>query len=421
MLATQRVRFATTAVEGCATERCHNPRNSPRHVTELVDNSELDEYIYVMKFLTADAAQAFVLDNLIADRKFEVTDLNPTLEAAARTIAGAWVAPSANHWSNAFMLDMKYRVSKAKPLSAGQAKGVLNVVRSEFTPKPAKVEDDAPAASIAKVRTARFRVVAADGQSIAVRLSVPTMWTDAPKGTRKIATRTADGWSTVGKAEPDGSVKLFAKTDKVLKARVLSALDTLQNADDDLVYILAYAMEGSECGFCGLALDTVESLTVGYGPTCAKKHDLPWGAKAVPAKVLLAKQGLAEADEAVDEVTVGTVANPVAVEAPKHKSVATVGPSLETLKATLDNAHAELMTTDDDETSFARFLAAKAALKAALAFPPKADYDVQHDTDGAVVTGAGVVLRPFAPVLYDADADDLAANADLMNDAAAGN
>ncbi len=33
----------------------------------------------------------------------------------------------------------------------------------------------------------------------------------------------------------------------------------------------------SRCCFCSHQLDTPESTAVGYGPVCAKKHDLPWG------------------------------------------------------------------------------------------------------------------------------------------------
>ena len=251
-----------------------------------------------MQFLSSDAAKAFIVENQPANRKFEVTDLTPALSDAAKVVSLQWVAPKVGHWATTFMYDMKTRAMGKYGLSAGQVKGVLNVVRAECTPKVEKVAVATPGVAtlnVAKVRTARFRVVGDDGLSIAVRLSVPTQWTDAPKGTRKLSVRQADGWMTVGKVAPDGAVNVFKKAGQPLEARIRQALTILANADDDLVYILDYAMEGAECGFCGLDLDTAESLSVGYGPTCAKKHDLPWGAKAVPAKVVLAKAGLAEA------------------------------------------------------------------------------------------------------------------------------
>ena len=34
------------------------------------------------------------------------------------------------------------------------------------------------------------------------------------------------------------------------------------------------------CCYCGKDLSTAESRTVGYGPSCAKRHGLPWGHKS---------------------------------------------------------------------------------------------------------------------------------------------
>ena len=299
-----------------------------------------------MIFFSISEATDFILDHQADGRKFDVADVTNDLASAARTVALNWTAPKANHWATTYMTDMKFRAMTKKGMSVGQVKGVLNVVRAEATPKAPKVEvvtvlNPAPALNVSKVRTARFRVVPDDGQSIAIRLSIPTQWTDAPKGTRKLSVRQADGWLTVGKVTPGGEVQVFKKAGPALEIRVRQALFILANADNDLVYILDYAMEGNSCGFCGLDLDTAESLSVGYGPQCAKKHDLPWGAKAVPAKVILAKAGLAA----------------------------------------------------------------------------KPDYDIQTDTDGAVVSLAGFKLRPS---VYS-EADDLAVAADLANDQAVGN
>lgn len=335
-------------------------------------------------FSSTEAAQAFIVENQIAGRKFEIEDVTDDLARAARVVAVQWVQTSPTHWSNNFMADMKYRAGTSKGLSIGQVKGVLNVVRAEAKPKVEAPAAPLAGANISKVRTARFRVVAPDGHSIALRISIPTMWTDAPKGTRKISARGADGWNTVGKADPNGTVKLFNKIGPVMAGRVADALETLQNADDDLVYILAYAMEGSECGFCGLELDTVESLTVGYGPTCAKKHDLPWGAKAVPAKVLLAKEGL---------VAEAPAAAPVAAtpEVPTSTVVDVIA-KLEAEVATLKAAMVEAANDDDAwDTAFAKLASAKLALKAAKAGAP-------IDADGAVITPAGVKLRPSVAV-----------------------
>ena len=269
-------------------------------------------------------ATSFIIENQPADRKFEVTDVTPELGAAARTIALHWIAPVKGHWAQNFMYDMKASAMGKKGLSAGQVKGILNVVRADAAKaEKAKAPQTVAQAvadtlNVASVRTARFRVVPDDGKSIAVRLSDALQWTDAPKGTRKISVRQADGWTGVGKVNPDGSVVIWKKAG-VYASPVRQALTILANADDDLVFILDYAMEGGHCGFCDLELDTAESLTVGYGPTCAKKHNLPWGAKAIPAKVLLAKSEAA-AEAALDTDTDGAVITPSLILRPLTRS-----------------------------------------------------------------------------------------------------
>lgn len=39
-----------------------------------------------------------------------------------------------------------------------------------------------------------------------------------------------------------------------------------------------YGIETSQCCFCGRELTTTESVSAGYGPICAGKFGLPWGA-----------------------------------------------------------------------------------------------------------------------------------------------
>ena len=39
----------------------------------------------------------------------------------------------------------------------------------------------------------------------------------------------------------------------------------------------AYAALTDRCSFCNLPLEDERSVDAGYGPTCAKKHGLPWG------------------------------------------------------------------------------------------------------------------------------------------------
>lgn len=47
----------------------------------------------------------------------------------------------------------------------------------------------------------------------------------------------------------------------------------------------AYGLATMHCCFCSRPIDTVESKTMGYGPVCANKFGLPWGAKATKAAI----------------------------------------------------------------------------------------------------------------------------------------
>lgn len=60
------------------------------------------------------------------------------------------------------------------------------------------------------------------------------------------------------------------------------AIRTLNLSDDTLATAEQAAEFGKAyecCCFCARDLDTPESITVGYGPTCAAKRNLPWGVK----------------------------------------------------------------------------------------------------------------------------------------------
>lgn len=48
---------------------------------------------------------------------------------------------------------------------------------------------------------------------------------------------------------------------------------------DPTLAATAYGMAFCSCCFCGRKLDTAESRHVGYGPICADRFGLPWGAR----------------------------------------------------------------------------------------------------------------------------------------------
>ncbi|GAC1503355.1 MAG: hypothetical protein NVS1B10_08400 [Candidatus Saccharimonadales bacterium] len=57
----------------------------------------------------------------------------------------------------------------------------------------------------------------------------------------------------------------------------------LQDLAADPAHMAAlYGHKTSSCCFCGLHLETRESVAMGYGPICAQKYGLPWGHVAPP-------------------------------------------------------------------------------------------------------------------------------------------
>lgn len=215
-------------------------------------------------------------------RKFEVTDVTPELT----TVAREYLASYEGNFS--FLLDL--RAKSARGLSAGQAKGVLNCLLADLRRAARPAAAPAAVLNLSRIPDGRYRVVdGLDGSSsTAVRLVKATWATDKPAGTRAVAVRCAEGWLNLGFLSPTGELSLWRKAE-AFKARVLASLAILASVDDTLIYGLAYALEGGECYICGSELDTEESLAAGYGPTCAKNRGLPWGAKVVPAQVLLAR------------------------------------------------------------------------------------------------------------------------------------
>jgi hypothetical protein len=198
----------------------------------------------------------------------------------------------------AYMVEMREIALGERGLSAGQTAGVLNCAIAEWTRKDrfaqnTRRQDDLP--NVASVPSSRYRVVQPDGKSLAVRLGDAKWATDKAEGTRALyyLGQGAD-WTFVGFVSPEGTVTL--KRDAYnMRASLKAALDVLVNSvreDRWLVHALAYSLEGSECCFCGRDLDTAESISVGYGPVCAAKYGLPWGEKAEPASVVLARDAL---------------------------------------------------------------------------------------------------------------------------------
>jgi len=190
-----------------------------------------------------------------------------------------------------YMVEMRERVDAGERLSNAQVAGVLNCAVNDFRRNVARPVG-AAVLDLSKVKNARYRVVLADGTSIAIRLSDVDRkngsdWARRqPEGTRNVSllTQGADGWTGSGWITADGQL-----AGKARSGHVAEALKVLANADDLLTFGLAYARMGSQCFICGRALDTEASIEAGVGPVCAAKWGIPHGDITVPESVQAAR------------------------------------------------------------------------------------------------------------------------------------
>jgi hypothetical protein len=232
-------------------------------------------------------------------RKFEASDMTVELRQAAHLYATTYEGDFE------YMAQMRDQANGGVMFfSDGQSKGILNCLMADAKRRLAdrpKVAPTAPAvapkyAYLKDLPDGRYRVTLADGEHLAIRVNKA-----GPEsrlvGHRIVSTRVnGDEWMGCGSVAPDGGFGLWRSCRGELRDRVLDAvkvLDAAKTQDEWLVAGLAFAQEGSQCFICGRDLDTPESLTAGYGPVCADKHGLPWGAKAVPMSVRLAQASAA--------------------------------------------------------------------------------------------------------------------------------
>lgn len=240
-------------------------------------------------------------------RKFEATDITVELRQAARLYAATYEGDFE------FMVLMRDEVAAGVFLFGdGQSKAILNCLMADAKRRLVdRPQVAAPAATapqthvtLAIVPDGRYRVTLPSGESIALYIKLAGQDSKLA-GSRVISTRSGgDEWMGVAHISAAGDLRLWRSCAGALRDRVRDAVNVLDQAkteDEWLVAGLAFAQEGSECFRCGKDLDTPESLAAGYGPTCADKLGLPWGAKAIPMSVRLAQASAA---------TVGATASP---------------------------------------------------------------------------------------------------------------
>jgi len=247
-------------------------------------------------------------------RKFEASDMTPELREAARLYAATYDGDFP------FMVDFAQRILGGQMFfSDGQSKGILNCLMADAKRrmadrKPAAAQTvDAPTRNhifLKDVPDGRYRVTLVNDDSIALHIKLAGQDSKLA-GSRVISTRSGgDDWMGVAHISPEGELRMWRSCQGQLRSRVtdgVQVLDQAKTQDEWLIAGLAFAQEGSQCFICGRDLDTRESLTAGYGPTCADKHGLPWGAKAVPMSVRLAQAASATvpapAEQAIDPET----------------------------------------------------------------------------------------------------------------------
>lgn len=234
-------------------------------------------------------------------RKFEASDMTPELRSAARLYAAAYDGDFP------YMLEIQDRVASGVGMFVSDqvCKAVLNCLMADAKRRMADRKPAAPVATAVRnhiflkdVPDGRYRVTLVNDDSIALHIKLAGSESKLA-GSRVISTRSGgDDWMGVAHITSDGEFRLWRSCVGALRSRVtdgVQVLDQAKTQDEWLIAGLAFAQEGSQCFICGRDLDTRESLTAGYGPTCADKHGLPWGAKAVPMSVRLAQAASAPA------------------------------------------------------------------------------------------------------------------------------
>lgn len=92
-----------------------------------------------------------------------------------------------------------------------------------------------------------------------------------------------------GKVDQNGDFFPARSLDGEVQQRIVSV------GQDVLSAARAHGAQHGKCCFCNRALNTNESVSMGYGPICAEKYNLPW---EVSEEFLEAKAQLKEANDA---------------------------------------------------------------------------------------------------------------------------
>ncbi len=217
-------------------------------------------------------------------RKFEASDMTPSLRQAARAYAASYQGDLA--WG----IEMRDRVigGLGAFLTDGQAKGMLNILMADArramaqrAPKAAEAPESASAPR-RETPIGTFTVVGIDAEHITIRLQRPTDKVKLAEGV--VYAKYLAG------ADNDVDFAYFATVVKgQIRARgferQVAALKVVLGADNGSLgkMGLAYALASSNCWRCGRTLTVPASIHSGMGPDCAAKVGAEYSEPEAPA------------------------------------------------------------------------------------------------------------------------------------------
>lgn len=225
-------------------------------------------------------SQEAVAAKILAGTKFEAWEVTSDLKAAAEHFVAFYEGDFA------FVVDLKKSLKKG--LSAGQAKGALNVLLAQYRREMAKAElaNRPPAADLSTIPP--FLAAAGDGklaypkfhfvvgtEEFVLRFKRKGVHTGAVDIVSKDKVWNdrfqSDMPRWFGRIEADGSLTRGGQLTVATEAAIAAI------ADDPFKAAAEYGKLTGACSFCGRELTDARSTEVGYGPVCAKKYGRPWG------------------------------------------------------------------------------------------------------------------------------------------------
>lgn len=167
---------------------------------------------------------------------------------------------------------VRSQISKGKPVDDEDLLDIVNTERP--IPAPAPVVKDGTY-TIVNPKTGGYRTL---------RITSDTSWmsTPPPAGTRiaqyLMGPDNETSFKGFGFIAPTGEVRVW-KSSQAESAVVAALTWLLKNgAGREAELGKAYAVRSGRCCFCNRKLTTPGSVHYGYGPDCADRNDLPWGA-----------------------------------------------------------------------------------------------------------------------------------------------